>query len=126
MLAQEVPAAVQVRSAQQVWPAAPQAAHELPLQATLPAVQVLLAQHACDNPPQVPQLPLVQVPVMSGQVLPEATQLPATQQPPLPQTLPAQQAWPGPPQATQLPLPQARPELQVRPVQQAWPAPPHC
>src|SRR6185436_3139019 len=95
-----------------------------PEQLVLEAVQVLL-QQACDDPPQVPQLPFMQVPFTTGQTAPEAAHTPATQQPPPPQALPVQQACPAPPQATHTLLAQARLLPQARPWQQACPAPPH-
>jgi hypothetical protein len=48
------------------------------------------AQHGWPEPPQVPQLPLVQVPPMFGQAVPDAVQRSFTQQPPLAHVLAAQ------------------------------------
>jgi hypothetical protein len=62
------------------------------------AVQLKPPQQLWPGPPQVPQAPLVQVPGTVPQAAPSATHLPATQQPPCPQALPAQQASPVVPQ----------------------------
>jgi hypothetical protein len=76
-----------------------------------------LAQQACADPPQAPQLPLPQVPPSVGQVLPELVHRSLTQQPPPLHALPAQQASPGPPQGAQTSLLQTLPLAQPRPVQ---------
>jgi hypothetical protein len=92
------------------------------------AVQALPAQQGCVNPPQVPQLPLLQVPPIPGHGLGDGpVQRSLTQQPPLSQPLPTQQMVPAAPQASQLPaLLQAKPEGQARPAQQARPGPPQA
>jgi hypothetical protein len=80
-------------------------------------------------PPQLPQEPAAQVPPTDGQVEPEAVHTLFTQQPPLPQVLLAQQAWPAPPHAVQTPWPapvQTSLASQARPAQQTWPGPPHA
>ncbi|HNK43281.1 MAG TPA: hypothetical protein PKL17_00760 [Pseudomonadota bacterium] len=96
----------------------------------LPATVVV--QQGWPAPPQVPQLPFVQVPVRFGQVEPADEQTLLTQQPTLPATtlpqpLPTQQGWPGLPHGLQMPWPlpvQTSFPSQARPAQQAWPAPP--
>jgi hypothetical protein len=75
----------------------------------------------------VPQLPFAHVPVTPGQVVPEPMQTLATQQPPLPQVSPGQQALPAAPHCAQVPAPlpvQTSPVEHTRPAQQACPAPP--
>lgn len=53
-------------------------------------------QHGKPGPPQVPQVPALQVPPPAPtQVLPTAMQIPDTQQPPALQLLPSQQGVPG-------------------------------
>ena len=93
-------------------------------------MHVLFAQHACPWPPQLPQLPLEQVPVKTGHVWPPATQVAPpplfTQQPPFPHVVAEQQTSPAPPQAVHTSLRQTvlLPEQAVPVVQQACPAPP--
>jgi hypothetical protein len=87
------------------WARPPHAVQTLAWQATLPAVQVLLAQQACVAPPHEPQDPFVQVPPMFGHVAAELTQFPPTQHPPPPQVPAAQHVWPGPPQTSHCPVP---------------------
>lgn len=112
------------RFAQHAWPAPPQAWQvglAPPVHAVLGAVQVVLLQHGWFVPPQVPQLPFAHMPPTVGQVLPLPVQTLATQQPPLAQVLPGQQAWPGAPQAVQTPFwapVQTSPAVHVRPAQQ--------
>ena len=74
------------------------------------AVHRLPEQQESPRPPHDPQVPAEQVPAIPPpQRVPAATQddVPApessTQQPPLAQKCPGQQAWFGPPQAEQLP-----------------------
>lgn len=74
------------------------------------AVQRLVPQHGLSRPPQVPQAPAAQVPVMFAlQTTPAALQVAApppppagTQHPPSRQKLPAQQGSPEPPQGSQV------------------------
>lgn len=75
-------------------------------------------------PPHVPQLPFAQVPVSPGHVLPEPTQVFATQQPPLLQVPVAQHAEPAAPHAAQVPLAHTNPEAHSLPAQHASPPPP--
>jgi len=85
----------------------------------------LFVQHACPWPPQLPQLPLEQLPVKTGHVWPLTIQVLFTQQPPLAHVVAAQHTSPGPPQAVHTSLRQTVLALQAVPVvQQAWPAPP--
>jgi len=103
----------QVPPEQQACPTPPQAAQTPFWHMTLPAVQ-LPEQQGWPAAPQLPQAPAVvalQVPPRLPQALPEATQVPRTQQPLAPQTLLSQQIWPVPPQAT--------PDLVVLPPQPA-------
>jgi hypothetical protein len=79
----------------------------VPTQVTPGAVQLWLVQHGCAAPPQLPQLPLEQLPPTVGQVLPEPVQMSLTQQPLEVQLLPAQQVWPALPHCAQTPLAQA-------------------
>lgn len=79
-------------------------------------MQVLLAQHAWPSPPQVPQLPLAQVPPNAGQVAAATMQAVFTQHPPLPQLEATQQGSPGPPQDAQRPAPPPE-QIAVAPVQ---------
>jgi hypothetical protein len=91
-------------------------------------VQVLLAQQVWPAPPQLPQLPLVQLPPTLGQVAPALVQVLFTQQPPAPQVLLEQHGSPGPPQLAQMPALaplHTLPVSQLRPAQQVCPAPPH-
>jgi hypothetical protein len=92
---------------------------------TPPAVHVSLAQHGWPGPPHVPQLPDEHEPVSIGHMLPLSTQTSFTQQPP-PQSLPAQQAWPGEPQTAHTPWLQTEPVSQERPRQHVSPAEPHA
>jgi hypothetical protein len=103
----------QVPPEQQACPTPPQSAQTPLLQMTLPAVQLPL-QQGWPAAPQVPQAPAVvalQVPPRLPQVLPDATQVPRTQQPAAEQTLLSQQIWPVPPQEI--------PDLVVEPPQPA-------
>jgi hypothetical protein len=121
----------------------PQAMQTLALQSVNGAVQCTsFGQQVCPSPPQDPltvvQAPAVQVAVLPGQVADGAMQDPALvawlQQPPFPQTPPAQQGSPAPPQVRQVPAPpvgtQARPEATQKlpapppPAQQGVPKPP--
>jgi hypothetical protein len=106
----------------------PQATHRFWLQVTLPAVHSLVVQQGWARPPQVPQLPAVQVAPLA-QAVPCPRQVFLLQHPPAPQVPPAQQAEPGVPHATQMPL--AEGELHtlaglahVPPVQHGSPGPP--
>src|SRR5437763_1718826 len=85
---------------QQVSPGPPQAElphlaqtlpRPLPLQRVSGAVQVEPAQQGWPGPPQLPQLPAVQVPSRGAHELPAETHLPLAQQPSPWQVLPAQQ-----------------------------------
>jgi hypothetical protein len=95
-----------------------------PLQATLAAVHSPFTQQAWLLPPQLPQLPLAQVPPRTGQVVPALVHWPPTQHPPLAQALSAQHGWPAPPHCAHKPCEQTLPPPQVRPGQHACPAPP--
>jgi len=110
---QYVSGALHVPSAQQAEPAPmPQAPHTygeivvmhrvLGAVHRVPVTLPVGPQQACDRPPQVPHAPFLQtlLPAVVPQSLPEATQRLDTQQPPLSQALPAQQASPGRPQMT--------------------------
>ena len=57
----------------------------------------MVEQHGIPGPPQVPQVPLEQVPVNGLQELPLLTHWPLTQQPLPVQVLPAQHALPAAP-----------------------------
>jgi len=83
----------QVPPEQQACPTPPQSVQTLFWHMTLPAVQEPL-QQGWPEAPQVPQAPEVvalQVPPRLPQVLPDATQVPRTQQPAAEQTLLSQQ-----------------------------------
>jgi hypothetical protein len=89
-------------------------------------------QHACPEPPHVPQLPFAHVPPMPGQLELAVTHRWFTQQPP-PQSFASQQAWPAPPHCAQTPAPpppappwQTYPLVHERPAQHAAAAPPHA
>jgi hypothetical protein len=111
---------------QQGWPAPPHVTHCVPLHATWDAVQRSLAQHICDEAPQVPQLPLVHMPPTCGQVLPLPTHRSLTQQPLEPHAPPTQQGSPGLPQWLHTPLLQELASPHLRPGQQACPGPPQA
>jgi hypothetical protein len=92
-------------------------------------VHVLPAQQGCPLPPHVPQLPLMQVMPIVGQVEPPAVQTLFTQQPPESQVVFSQHGSPGWPQAVQTPRPppvHTSAESQARPAQQACPGPPQA
>lgn len=101
---------LQVRLAQQAWPALPQAVHDPDAQAK-PTLHALLAQQGWLAPPQAWQVLLRQARVL---VL---------------QELLLQQGWPALPHTDtrQVPLRHARLSWQAAPeVQQLWPAPPQA
>lgn len=88
-------------------------------------MHTLPAQHGCPEAPQLPQLPLEQVPVKMGHAWPPETQVLFTQQPPLLHVVAAQQNSPAPPQAAHTLLRQTALELQRGAVgQQSWPGAP--
>jgi len=69
----------------------------------------VVMQQGCPTAPQLPQLPLEQVPATAGHADPEPVQSCCTQHPPPEQLLPGQQGWPAPPHAAQTPLAHAVP-----------------
>jgi hypothetical protein len=93
-------------------------------------------QHGWPKPPHVAQLPLLQVPSVPGQAVPEPMQRRVSwlQQPPPLHVVPSQHGSPGPPHATHFVLfPHVRPEAVQKEAalllpgrQQFWPAPPHA
>jgi hypothetical protein len=84
-------------------------------QAAPDAVQIvrpgggISVQQAWPTAPQLPQLPLAQVPPTEGHALDEPVQLWLMQQPPPLHALPLQHDWPAPPHGAQEPLLQTRP-----------------
>jgi hypothetical protein len=132
-------APLQMRSAephespgQHASPAAPQWVHVVPPVAhtAFGAVQMLpgVQQFAFGavSEPHDPHAPAAHVPPI-GQSLPEAVQVPFTQQPPPEHVLLSQQGWPPPPHVAQSPPPppwQTEPGSQTPPWQHAVPAAP--
>jgi hypothetical protein len=104
----------------------PPHAWQRPLLHTIPpAVHTSRAQQGWLAPPQVPHEPALQIPPKLGQVEPAPVQTLFTQQPPLPQLPPAQQASPAAPQGRQMPLLHTdAAAVHVFPVQQASPSAP--
>jgi len=82
-------------------------------------------QHVWPLPPHVPQLPFAQVPMNPGQVVPEPTQVSATQQPPPVQVPPGQHADPAAPQDAQIVPVHTAPDEHWLPAQHASPGSPH-
>jgi hypothetical protein len=91
------------------------------------------AQHGCPGPPQLPQLPAVQVMLIgAAHIDPAAVHRFATQQPPEVHVVFSQHGSPAPPHGEQMrgPPPPAPPvhtslASQARPAQQGCPAAPH-
>jgi hypothetical protein len=102
------PAAPLVAPRQQGWLMSPQGTQVEVWQTVLSAVHRLPVQHALLRPPQVPQAPALQMPVIvvlhwlpsALHVLPPPVLL-GTQQPPPSQRFPGQHASPGAPQELQ-------------------------